>query len=89
MAAADCGRSLPQLRREIEANNRIDYALWENWRGAGFDTATIVPAPLGRGTCNVFPIYELIRPAFELTRLSHRRWSRRRDPAALAQQNKR
>ncbi len=77
------------LRREIEINNPIDCALWESWRGANFDTAAIEPVRLVPRARTPFPIYELIRPAFQLTRLSQRRWPRRRDVAALARHDER
>ncbi|MGA8548664.1 MAG: hypothetical protein WB678_00360, partial [Stellaceae bacterium] len=33
-------------RRAFRAHNRLDEALWQDWRGAGFETAAVRPRPL-------------------------------------------
>lgn len=55
-------------RAEIIANNPIDWALWQNWRDAGFAAAGVRPSALEKTGRGGFLAHELARPVFILTR---------------------
>ena len=59
-------------RQAVLSRNRLDTAIWESWRSAGFDTAAVCPRPLEAGAGNGFVEDEAVRPAFLLAR-----WLRR------------
>jgi tetratricopeptide (TPR) repeat protein len=55
-------------RAEIIADNPIDWALWQNWRDAGFAAAGMRPSALEKTGRGGFLAHELTRPAFILMR---------------------
>lgn len=63
----------PRQQRAIETHNPIDLALWQSWRGAGFNPGAVIPVPLGAARAG-FRAHEIVRPAYEITRLARRRW---------------
>ncbi|MGH7115208.1 MAG: hypothetical protein ACREE9_12010 [Stellaceae bacterium] len=72
--------ALPPAKREaIRAQHRLDHALWENWRAAGFDPAANRPRAFKPDGQNSFLAHEIIRPWFALGRSIERRrgWRRR------------
>jgi tetratricopeptide (TPR) repeat protein len=76
----------PDKRAAIRGHHRIDQALWEGWRGAGFDTAAARPLSLGPGSISSFPAHEATRPWFALGQFveRHRGWWRRIGEAGAA-----
>jgi hypothetical protein len=60
------------LRDAVRRQNPLDRALWESWRGAGFDAAAVRPQPLMPASPAGFLTHEAARPFFLLTR-----WVRR------------
>lgn len=58
----------PAERAEIIASNPIDWALWQNWRDAGFAAAGVRPSVLEKTGRGGFLVHELTRPAFILMR---------------------
>jgi hypothetical protein len=79
----------PSLRRDIEDNNRLDAAIWESWKDANFNPAAVTPVPLEPRARGLFLAHELVRPAFEFSRLAARRWATNPNLADLALRNKR
>ncbi|HEV2099302.1 MAG TPA: hypothetical protein VGR45_10295, partial [Stellaceae bacterium] len=66
---------LPTATRDrILAENRMDLALWQSWRSAGFDPGSVLSRPLAPGRRSGYFRHELVRPWFKLRRLFHRRW---------------
>ena len=63
----------PQQKHAIEARHPIDMALWQSWRGADFNPGAVTAAPLGDAHAG-FLAHEIVRPAYEITRLARRRW---------------
>jgi TPR repeat len=64
--------SLPSATRgPFRARNRLDQALWEHWRAAGFNPASIY-APALEGGGNGFVAHEIVRPWFKLRRFAAR-----------------
>ena len=63
----------PAQRQAVLARNPLDTAIWESWRSAGFDTASVSPRPLQAGAGSGFVAHEMVRPAFLMAR-----WLRRR-----------
>jgi TPR repeat len=65
--------SLPAaMRCAIRARNRVDQALWENWRAAGFNSAAIHPPLLEAGRKRGLSAHEIVRPWFRLRRFAAR-----------------
>ncbi|HEY2538758.1 MAG TPA: tetratricopeptide repeat protein [Stellaceae bacterium] len=62
----------PAMRYTIHARNRLDQALWEHWRKAGFQPAAIDPPPLERGATGSLLGHEILRPWFKLRRFVQR-----------------
>jgi hypothetical protein len=58
----------PAMRAAIRARNRLDQALWENWRQVGFDTASNRPPSRGPNGKSSFLAHEIVRPWFKLRR---------------------
>jgi hypothetical protein len=56
------------MRERLRACNGLDQALWENWRGAGFDTAANRSRRLVPNAKNGFLAHEVVRPWFMLAR---------------------
>jgi hypothetical protein len=61
-------RLSPAQRAEIIASNPLDWALWESWRNAGFEPASVRPRALDPIARSRFLAHELVRPAFFLAR---------------------
>jgi len=59
------------LCHQIRAQNSLDSALWESWRGAGFATAAVRARPLADPQ-NRALMHDILRPSFELARLLQR-----------------
>lgn len=64
----------PGARDAVRARHRLDQALWESWRAAGFDTAGVRPQPIGPGVKRGFLVHEMVRPWFALGRFVRHRW---------------
>ncbi len=65
--------SLPAaMRCAMRARNRVDQALWENWRAAGFNSAAIHPPLLEAGRKRGLSTHEIVRPWFRLRRFAAR-----------------
>jgi TPR repeat len=65
--------SLPAaMRCAFRARNRVDQALWENWRAAGFNSAAIHPPLLQAGRKRGLSTHEIVRPWFKLRRFAAR-----------------
>ena len=62
----------PAMRHTIRARNRLDQALWEHWRRAGFQPAAIEPPPLERAAKGSLLGHEILRPWFKLRRFVQR-----------------
>lgn len=62
----------PAMRHTIRARNRLDQALWEHWRKAGFQTAAIDPPPVERAAKGSFLDREIVRPWFQTRRFMQR-----------------
>ncbi|HEY3909200.1 MAG TPA: tetratricopeptide repeat protein [Stellaceae bacterium] len=71
----------PARREAFSAQHRLDYALWENWRSAGFDAVANRPHPFKAGGKSSFLGHEIIRPWFAFGRSLRRRRSWRRRAA--------
>jgi hypothetical protein len=62
--------ALPQALRDlILARNRIDHALWQSWRDAGFDTREVAPCALAPARRLAMLADELARPGFAAAQL--------------------
>jgi len=57
-----------ELRQAVRAQNPLDEALWQSWREAGFDTASVLPAPLRPRPRIAFLAHEAARPAYLVAR---------------------
>jgi hypothetical protein len=55
-------------RAEIISSNPVDWALWRNWRDAGFAAAGVRPRALEKTGRGRFLVHELTRPASILMR---------------------
>jgi hypothetical protein len=65
--------SLPAaMRCAMRARNRVDQALWENWRAAGFNSAAIHPPLLETSRKRGLSAHEIVRPWFRLRRFAAR-----------------
>ncbi len=71
----------PATRAAILADNRLDRALWERWRGVGFDTAAMRSRPHPPVENSGFLGHEAIRPWCMLGRFAERRWTGWRRPS--------
>ncbi len=86
--------ALPPARREaIRAQHRLDHALWEEWRGAGFEPSANRPRAFKPNGWPSFLAHEIVRPWFTLRRSVSRRqgWRRRAaepNAARLARANR-
>ena len=67
-------------RRAFRAHNRLDQALWQDWRGAGFETAAVRPRPLRPDEASGFLGHELVRPWRLFGRFAGQRWASWRQP---------
>ncbi len=65
LSSAECDR--------FRDANRVDQALWENWRSAGYAAAAVKPAPLPRARKAGAAGHEMRRPWFKLRRAAARR----------------
>lgn len=75
----------PATRDAIRAHHGLDQALWEAWRAAGFDTASIRLHALGPSRKSGFLAHEIIRPGFALARFVGRQrgsWRRTEEAGA-------
>jgi tetratricopeptide (TPR) repeat protein len=54
----------PAQRQAVLSRNPLDTAIWQSWRSAGLDTASIRPLPLESGAGDGFVAQEMARPAF-------------------------
>jgi Tetratricopeptide repeat len=70
----------PAARGAFKARNRLDQALWEDWRTAGFNAAVVRPHALQRGGGSGILGHETVRPAFMLGRFAVIRWATWRRP---------
>ena len=57
-----------ELRQAVRAQNPLDEALWQSWREAGFDTASVLPEPPQPRPRIAFLAHEAARPAYLLAR---------------------
>jgi tetratricopeptide (TPR) repeat protein len=65
----------PATRAAILAHNRLDRALWESWRGVGFDTAAMRSRRHSFVENSGFLGHEMIRPWYMLGRFAERQWT--------------
>jgi tetratricopeptide (TPR) repeat protein len=70
----------PATRDAFRAHNRLDHALWEDWRAAGFDTAGVRPDALRPGSTSGFLAHETVRPWCVLGRFVVHQWAAWRRP---------
>ncbi len=63
----------PATREAIRVHHGLDQVLWEDWRTAGFDPATVRPRALGPDATSGFLAHEIRRPWFALGRFVARR----------------
>ena len=81
----------PAERAGFVAQNRLDQALWETWRGAGFEPGGVRPPTLGPGRGSGYLMHEAARPWFALGRSVRRRsaaWLRPGAGEALSRANR-
>jgi len=64
-----------EVRDAVATRDRIDQALWESWRGAGFGAASVRPRPLPQRGAGASAA-ALLRPACDMARLFRRDWAR-------------
>jgi tetratricopeptide (TPR) repeat protein len=62
-------------RERILADNPLDQALWETWRGAGFNPAGVFPRPLPSNAHSGFLAHEIVRPIFAAACRYRRDWA--------------
>ncbi len=72
----------PATRNTFRAHNRLDHALWEDWRAAGFDTARMMPHALQPASTRGFLAHETVRPWCALGRFAVHKWATRRRPGS-------
>jgi tetratricopeptide (TPR) repeat protein len=65
----------PRTREGILADNPLDQALWDTWRGAGFNPASVLPRPLPSNRRNGFLAHEIVRPIFAVACRYRRDWA--------------
>jgi tetratricopeptide (TPR) repeat protein len=67
-------------RQAFRAHNRLDQALWQDWRRAGFAAASVRPQPGHSGQSSGFLGHELVRPWCLLGRFAGQGWASWRRP---------
>jgi hypothetical protein len=65
------------LRRRIVERNGLDFALWESWRDAGFDTARARPVPFAPDRAGIRRREAAARPVYAALTIFRRDLSRR------------
>ncbi len=64
----------------FRARNRLDQALWEDWRAAGFQAARVRPHALQPDRKSGFFGHEIVRPWCAFSRFAVHRWATWRRP---------
>jgi tetratricopeptide (TPR) repeat protein len=73
--------TLPAAARcRFRAHNRLDQALWQDWRCARFEAAAVRPQPLRPDEASGFLGHELVRPWCLLGRFAGQGWASWRRP---------
>jgi tetratricopeptide (TPR) repeat protein len=72
----------PAARDAILANNPIDQALWESWRNAGFDAASVRPPCFHPSSESASSLHSIVRPAFLYAKIFLEDWLPRFKKAA-------